>query len=80
MDRGDVTTDTAEIPLPVDLPFLESLSWFDVRWRELGALGMLRRYERGWRNRGVTADLSPAERDFVRALVRKYGSELDVPP
>ena len=72
-------TPPAPLIVPERLPFLESLSWFDARWRELSALEMLQRYERGWRNRGVTADLGGEELAFVRALVERFGSELDVP-
>jgi hypothetical protein len=68
-----------EIPVPDELPFLESLSWFDSGWRELSLLEMLQRYERGWRHRRVTAELSAEEMAFVRALVRRFGSVLDVP-
>ena len=71
-------TDTT-IPIPEHLPFLESLSWFDTRWRELSAFEMLKRYERGFRHLGVTADLSMEEAAFLRALVRHFGSDLDVP-
>lgn len=72
---------SADAPLvvPDELPFLESLSWFDARWRELSAFEMLQRYEKGWRHRGVTADLSAKETAFVRALVQRFGSEIDVP-
>ena len=72
---------SADAPLvvPAKLPFLESLSWFDAGWRELSALEMLQRYERGWRHRGVTAELSAEEAAFVRALIQRFGSELDVP-
>lgn len=69
----------AHLVVPKELPFLESLSWFDAGWRELSALEMLQRYERGWRHRGVTADLSTEELEFVRALVARFGSVLDVP-
>jgi hypothetical protein len=65
--------------VPDELPFLESLSWFDAGWRELSAFEMLQRYERGWRHRGVTAELSAEEVAFVRALIHRFGSELDVP-
>jgi hypothetical protein len=68
------------VPIPDALPFLESLSWFDTRWRELSAFEMLGRYERGFRHRGVTADLSAEEAAFLRALIRCFGSDLDVPP
>jgi len=70
---------TAQARVPDELPFLESLSWFDARWRELSAFEMLQRYERGWRHRGVTAELSAEEAAFVRALIRQFGSVIDVP-
>jgi len=75
------TVASADEPLvvPDELPFLESLSWFDAGWRELSPFEMLQRYERGWRHRGVTADPSPEELAFVRALVERFGSALDVP-
>jgi hypothetical protein len=31
------------LAVPEDLPFLESLSWSDTRWRELSPLEMLQR-------------------------------------
>jgi hypothetical protein len=80
-----MSASTPEETLPVnlvaprDLPFLESLSWFDARWRELPAFEMLQRYESGWRHRGVTAELSAEEIAFLRALVQRFGSILDVP-
>jgi hypothetical protein len=67
------------VEIPAELPFLESLSWFDARWRELSPMEMLRRYERGFRHLGVTADLSGEEAAFLRALVARFGSDLDVP-
>jgi hypothetical protein len=67
------------LPIPKDLPFLESISWFDACWRELSPFEMLHRYESGWQYLGVTADLSAEEAAFVRALIRCYGSFLDVP-
>ena len=78
---GSTTSASADDPLvvPRDLPFLESLSWFDASWRELSAFEMLQRYESGWRHRGVTADLSAEELAFVRALVERFGSVIDVP-
>jgi hypothetical protein len=77
--HGPEASAAADPAVPADLPFLESLSWFDARWRELPAFEMLQRYERGWRHCGVTADLSAEERAFVRALVLRFGSVLDVP-
>jgi hypothetical protein len=62
--------------VPQDLPFLESLSWNDRGWREMSPLEMLRRYEAGWRWRGVLVDPSEEELVFVRSLVEQYGSVL----
>lgn len=70
--------DGVPIP-PKELPFLESLSWFDMQWRELSPFEMLQRYERGFRHLGVTSDLSPQEAEFLKKLVRKFGSVIDVP-
>jgi hypothetical protein len=69
----------AEITIPERLPFLESISWFDREYRDLSPLDMLRRYESGWRWRGVLADPSPEEWDLIRELIHRYGSHLDVP-
>jgi hypothetical protein len=76
---ADAETEPPGWRVPDALPFLESLSWFDARFRELSPLDMLRRYERGWRHRGVTADPSAEELAFVAALARRFGSVLDVP-
>ena len=67
-----------DIVLPERLPFLESLSWSDRGYRDLPLLDILRRYESGWRHLGVLADPSPKEWEFIRALVSRYGSHLDV--
>lgn len=69
---------TLDISLPQELPFLESLSWSDQRYRDLALLDILRRYEAGWRHLGVLADPSPEEWDFIRALVARFGSHLSV--
>jgi len=66
------------IPIPERLPFLESISWFDRNYRGLEPLDMLRRYEAGWRYKGVTADPSEEEWSFIRELVKRFGSYLDV--
>jgi len=66
------------IALPQHLPFLESLSWSDQRYRDLAPLDILRRYEAGWRHLGVLADPSPEKWDFIRALVARFGSHLNV--
>ncbi len=67
-----------EITVPERLPFLESISWFDRLYRDLSPLDMLRRYEAGWRYKGVLADPSPEEWAFIRELVQRFGSYLDV--
>ena len=67
-----------DLVLPERLPFLESLSWFDRNYRDLPFLDILRRYESGWRYLGVLADPSPEEWDFIRALISRFGSYLDV--
>jgi hypothetical protein len=70
---------TGEIPVPEQLPFLKSISWFDRDYRNLSPLDMLRRYEAGWRHLGVLGEPAPEEWDFIRALVARFGSVLDVP-
>ncbi|MBI5537073.1 MAG: hypothetical protein HY898_30405 [Deltaproteobacteria bacterium] len=74
---SDMTATTLDVP--AELPFLQSLSWFDAHWRELTPYQMLQRYERGWRHRGVTADLSHEEAAFLRGLIQRFGSAIDVP-
>jgi hypothetical protein len=69
---------TAEIAVPAELPFLQSISWFDRDYRDLSPLDMLRRYEAGWRYKGVLADPSAEEWAFIQELVRRFGSYLDV--
>ncbi len=78
---ASIPASSAEVQLviPAELPFLESLSWFDTSWRELSPLEILKRYESGWRHRGVTAELSTGEAMFVRTLILRFGSFLDVP-
>jgi hypothetical protein len=80
VSEADADIRPEDLRAPDVVPFLESLSWFDARWRELSPLDMLRRYERGWRHRSVTAELSAEELAYVRALVGRFGSVLDVPP
>ena len=68
-----------DLEIPDELPFLESLSWFDREWRQLEPEDMLRRYESGWRFCGVLAEPSREEWELIRRLCRRFGSELDVP-
>jgi hypothetical protein len=67
-----------EILVPGELPFMASISWFDLHYRDLPPLEMLRRYEAGWRYKGVLADPSTEEWSFIRELVKRFGSYLDV--
>jgi hypothetical protein len=78
VNRSDPATEPRAIRVPESLPFLQAISWFDADWRSLGPLDMLRRYETGWRHRGIVAEPSAEELEFVRALVRRFGSILDV--
>ncbi|HEY0555642.1 MAG TPA: hypothetical protein VGG20_15405 [Thermoanaerobaculia bacterium] len=72
------TMATAEIGVPERLPFLESISWFDRDYRTLSPLDMLRRYEASWRWMGSLTDPSPEEKAFIRELIQRYSSSLDV--
>jgi len=74
-----LTTAVDNLPVPKELPFLESISWFDRDWRSLPPLDMLRRYEAGWRYKGVLADPSLEELRFIQSLIARFGSHLDVP-
>ena len=67
-----------DILIPEELPFLKSLSWSDVNYRDLSPLDMLRRYESGWRHLGVLADPSPEEWELIRKLAARFGSFLRV--
>jgi hypothetical protein len=70
---------TDDIRVPDHLPFFASISWFDRDYRNLALLDMLRRYEAGWRHLGVLGDPSPEEWAFIKALVERFGSVIDVP-
>lgn len=59
---------------PAELPFLKSLSWSDHGAVDLAPEDMLRRYESGWRWRGVLAEPSPEELQFIRDLAARYGT------
>jgi hypothetical protein len=72
------TMATAEIEIPTRLPFLESISWFDRNYRALEPLDMLRRYEASWRWLGLLSDPSLEEKTFIRELVQRFGSFLDI--
>ena len=72
------TVGDPEITIPGHLPFLAAISWFDALYRDLPPLDMLRRYEAGWRHLGVLGEPSPEELRFIRALVARFGSFLNV--
>lgn len=63
-------------PAPPDrLPFLAALSWSDHGdLAELKPEEALRRYEAGWRWRGVLAEPSPEELEYLRELAACYGT------
>lgn len=63
-----------DINIPGKLPFLESICWQTQNVRHFSLLEMLNRYERGWRYRGVLADLEGEELEFVRDLAKKTDS------
>lgn len=62
------------VSVPPKLPFLEAVCWQTENPYHLSPEEMLCRYERGWRYRGVVADLGEEERQFVRDLEQRYGS------
>ncbi|MBN1605627.1 MAG: hypothetical protein JW940_03300 [Polyangiaceae bacterium] len=69
---------TATAPhVPDELPFLEAVSWYDRRPRELSAREMLSRYEAGWRFRGVLCEPTGQERAWIRYLAQRFGSIID---
>ena len=61
---------------PPKLPFLEALCWQTHSIKHLAPEEMLRRYERGWHYRGVLANPSPEEEDFIKEIAQFYGSWL----
>ena len=67
-----------DIAIPAELPFLQSISWFDRDYKNLPLMDILRRYEAGWRHKGVLGDPSPEEWEFIQALAARFGSTLDV--
>ena len=66
------------IAVPNKLPFLEAVCWDlgDIHVLDLDE--MLNRYERGWENKGVLADLNEPEKSFVAELAKAKGSWLQV--
>ncbi len=62
------------IKIPKNMPFLQSVCWQTQDIKHFTLSEMLNRYERGWKYRGVLADLEGEELDFVRNLVKKTDS------
>ncbi len=62
------------INIPAGLPFLKSVCWQTEDIRHFTLLEMLNRYERGWKYRGVLADIEGEELDFLRDLVKEFDS------
>ena len=68
------------IEVPTELPFLKAVCWDIDNVHLLNIDEMLNRYERGWANKGVLADLNEAEKCFVVRIAKEKGSwlQLDV--
>ena len=66
------------IDVPEKLPFLEAICCDLDDVYALNLNEMLNRYERGWENRGVLADLDEPEKCFVTQLAKAKGSWLQV--
>ena len=64
----------AHIDIPKNLPFLKTICWQTKDVQHFTLSEMLNRYERGWKYRGVLADLEGEELEFVRNLVKKHNS------
>jgi len=66
------------IPDLDELPFLRSLLWQGETptLKDHSLQEILQIYERGWRYRGVMADTSDTEQQFIRDLAREYHSWL----
>ncbi len=60
--------------IPDGLPFLQAVCWQTKDIRNFTLIEMLSRYESGWKYRGVLADLEGEELEFVRRLVKEFGS------
>jgi hypothetical protein len=69
-----------DIEVPTQLPFLKAVCWDMDNVHMLNIDEMLNRYERGWANKGVLADLNKAEKLFVAKIAKEKGSwlQLDV--
>ncbi len=66
--------DEKNVPIPARLPFLSAICWQTKDIRKFSPIEMLERYERGWRYKGVIADLGDEEREFISRIAKTYGS------
>lgn len=73
-----MATRLTQIKVPKHLPFLQAICWQTADVWRFTPDEMLNRYERGWDNRGVAANLEKEELAFVRDLAKAYGSWLSV--
>lgn len=71
-----VQTVLTDIPIPAKLPFLRAICWDLDDIKHLNLDEVLNRYERGWKYRGVLADLEGEELAFLRKLAQTKGSFL----
>ena len=67
-----------ELQIPSKLPFLQAICWNTNDITHFSLDEMLDRYERGWKYRGVLADLEGDELEFVRQLAKNKGSWLQI--
>jgi hypothetical protein len=59
---------------PSHLPFLTAICWQTADVMQFTPQEMLQQYERGWHYRGILADLTAEEAEFVQGLSDHYGS------
>lgn len=69
-------TVSALLEIPQTLPFLAAVCWQTEDVKHFTPAEMLRRYEQGWKYRGVLGDPNAEELCFVRELAQRYGSWL----
>lgn len=63
-------------PVPKELPFLEAICYQTDDVRHFTAEEMLNRYERGWKYKGILADLGTEEEEFLHNIAHKFDSWL----
>ncbi len=74
MIRNVKDSDSVNIEIPAELPFLQAICWHTENIRIFTLKEMLMCYETGWKYKGILADLEGDELDFVKKLARKIGS------